>query len=118
MGSVTVRTKEELKAAKDAKAQRILVVGKLASDFGKARKITALSGVALAAVGAAVGLAPVTGGFSTLGLVALAAGTGVEVAVIIAAATFGIALVLAIHKGYNVKRQADGSYEFTAKPSA
>jgi len=118
MGSVTVRTKEELKAAKDAKAQRILVVGQLASDFAKARKITALSGIALAAVTAGVGLAPVTGGLSTLGLMALAAGAGVETAVIIAAATFGIALILAIHKGYNVKHNADGSYEFTAKAAA
>jgi hypothetical protein len=54
---VTVRTRDELEAAKNAKAQQIVVVGKLADDLKKTRKFAKLGAVGVAAIVAAVGLA-------------------------------------------------------------
>ncbi|MEB2230990.1 hypothetical protein VDS41_05735 [Xanthomonas campestris pv. campestris] len=102
MGSVTVSTRDELEAAKNAKASEILVVGKLAEDLKKTKKITKIGKIGLAAVVAAVGLTPFTGGLSgAVGLGGLAAVTGMEVAAIILAASIGIGLLVALSKDYD-----------------
>lgn len=100
MGSMRVSTRAELEAAKNAKLAEILVVGKLADDLKKSKKIATLGVVGIAALGAAVGLAPVTGGLSGLGSVGVAAMAGVDIAVIITAAAIGIALIVAVFKDY------------------
>ncbi|WP_321900069.1 hypothetical protein [Paraburkholderia heleia] len=102
----TVSTKEQLAQAKDRMEPEITIVGELADKLAKAKKIAALSAWAVAGIVAVVGLAavaaPETGGLS-LGLAAapVAAMSGMEVAAIIAAASIGIALILAVYKDYD-----------------
>ncbi|MNM37622.1 hypothetical protein D3C81_483610 [compost metagenome] len=115
MESVIVRTRDELEVAKNAKAHEIVAVGKLADDLKKTRKFATLGAVGVAAIAAAVGLAPVTGGLSTLGLAAVATVTGLEIAAIITAASLGIALILAIHKDYDVDFSSKGEAKFRRK---
>jgi CBS domain containing-hemolysin-like protein len=115
MASVTVRTRDELEAAKNAKAQQIVVVGKLADDLKKTRKFAKLGAVGVAAIVAAVGLAPVTAGLSTLSLGAVATVTGVEIIGVITAASLGLSLILAIYKGYDVEYEAGGKVIFKRK---
>ncbi|MBE2967659.1 hypothetical protein IMT09_05980 [Burkholderia cepacia] len=101
----TVSTKEQLERAKENKEPEIVIVGELADKFAKSKKIATLSGVALAGIVAVVGLAaiaaPETAGLS-LGFAAapVAAMSGMEIAAIIAAATIGIGLIIAICKDY------------------
>jgi hypothetical protein len=101
----TVATKEDLKKAKDAGAQEIIVVGEFADKLNKAKKITYLSAGVLtsvvAIVGVAVVAAPETAGIS-LGVAAPAAAaiSGIEIAAIIAASAIGIALIVAVFKDY------------------
>ncbi|ADU95662.1 hypothetical protein [Geobacillus sp. Y412MC52] len=117
-----VRTKEELKRAKENKVKEFIVVGELAQKLHKAEKISKLSktaAVALAgAVGVGVATTPVTGGVS-LGVSALigtgvAATAGVSTGVIYATiAVGGVLLVYALYKEYNVTviRRPDGTIE-------
>lgn len=99
-----VRTKEELKAAKENKVAEIVVVGELAQKLKKAKKIAVLGSASIAALTVALGVAtvtaPVTGGLSYLAAAPVAALTGAEVAAIIAVSTVGLALVLAVYKDY------------------
>lgn len=101
---VTVRTKEELKAAQAEGSADIIVVGELAVKLKKAKKIALLGAASLAvltvALGAATVAAPVTGGLSYAAAIPIAALTGAEITAIIAAFTVGIALVLAVYKDY------------------
>ncbi|ASR42759.1 hypothetical protein BEN78_04520 [Xanthomonas citri pv. mangiferaeindicae] len=115
MKSVIVTTRDELEVAKNTRAQEIVVLGKLADDLKKTRKLARLGAAGVAAIAAAVGLAPVTGGMSTLGLAAVATVTGLELATIITAAGLGIALIFAIHKDYNVDFSCKGVARFRRK---
>ncbi|MFS8448365.1 hypothetical protein EIQ06_02880 [Xanthomonas campestris pv. campestris] len=115
MGSVIVMTRDELEAARNAKAQEIVVMGKLADDLKKTSRFAKLGAVSVAAIAAAVGLAPVTGGLSTLGLAAVATVTGLEIAAIITATSLGIALIMAIHKDYDVDFSSKGEARFRRK---
>jgi hypothetical protein len=117
-----VRTKEELKRAKENKVKEFIVVGELAQKLHKAEKISKLSktaAVALAgAVGVGVATTPVTGGVS-LGVSAfigtgVASTAGVSTGVIYATiAVGGVLLVYALYKEYNVTviRRPDGTIE-------
>lgn len=104
MEKITVTTKEELKVAQNQKVNEIIVSGELADKLKKAKKITKLGAVGLAAltavVGAGVVAAPVTGGISMFVASGAAAITGLEVAAIITASALGIALIIALFKDY------------------
>lgn len=101
----TVSTREELKAAQEAKAEETVVVGELAGKLKKAKKVAFLGKVAMGALvatlGAATLTAPVTGGLSYFAAAPVAALTGMEIAAIIAASALGIALVIAVFKDYD-----------------
>ena len=104
----TVETKEQLKQAQMDKVEEIIVVGKLAKDLKKAKKITTLSaaslGVLTAVIGVGAAMAPFTAGaslvFSVTGTGAAAASTGLSIPAIIAIATLGSGLVLMMFKYY------------------
>jgi len=59
MKTMTVTTKEELKKAQEQKVDEIIVSGDLADKLKKAKKITKLGAVGLAALTAAVGVSVV-----------------------------------------------------------
>src|SRR5574344_476210 len=79
MAIVTVKTKEELKKAIDAKVPEILVVGKLAKTVHDNKKIAKLGRFALIGLGVAIAsicAVPVTGGTSSaIAVPAIAAAT-------------------------------------------
>ena len=108
MSTKTVRTKDELKAAQEAKVDEIVIQGELATKIKKAKKITKIGAAGLVVLttilGAATVTAPVTGGLSYFvaapAVAPAAALTGTEIAVIIVAASVGIALIFAIFKEY------------------
>ncbi|MBD1389380.1 hypothetical protein IC617_08075 [Neiella sp. HB171785] len=114
-----VKTKEELQQAKESGAELILVKGELANKLKKSKKVAQLSGVGLAALTAALGVAtvtaPATGGISYLAAAPVAALTGVEIAAIIAAASLGIGLVVAIFMGYEEIDYSEGSLKLRKK---
>jgi len=115
----TVRTKDELKAAKEMGAAEIIVVGELAQKIKKAEKITLLGKASIAAItvvlGAAMIAVPFTSGSSLLvaaptaavtasffavAPAAAAVLTGADITAIIAVSAVGLALVLAVLKDY------------------
>ena len=106
-----VKTKEELKKAKNDGVDVILVTGKLAEDLIKARKLTTLGkvtlGILTAGIAAGMVAAPLTGGISVGISVAaaapLAAATGIGVPTIIFASSIGVGFLLALYKDYDLK---------------
>ena len=105
MTTRTVKTKEQLKEAQMDKVEEIIVVGKLAKDLKKAKKITTLSATSLAAltavIGAGAAVAPFTGGVSLVAsFTGAAASTGLSIPIIMAIATLGSGLVLMMFKYY------------------
>lgn len=108
---IEVRTKEQLEQAVKNQAQRIVVKGELAEKLQRATVIKKLSRPALVVMGAALAAAPFTGGTSAAaGAVGFSAGAGVGIASMTAVVFLGIALIMSINKGYDVK--------FTAKSDA
>jgi hypothetical protein len=97
---ITVRTQEELKAAKESGEPEIIIIGDLADKLKKSKKIALLGPAAIAALGLATVAAPITGGISYLAAAPVATMTGVEIAAIITATAIGVSLVLAIFKDY------------------
>lgn len=101
MSELVVTTKEVLEKAKSDDVLCFRAKEKLADDLKKSKSVAIAGAAVLAAVTAAFGLAPVTGGF----LFGVSAGvtelTGLEIAAIIVAASLGIALIAAIFKGYD-----------------
>ena len=108
MRTITVTTKKDIEKAKKEKYDEIIISGKLADQFKKAKKIAFAGKLTLltltAIAGTTIAIAPVTGGTSVaLGatsLVAVSAVTGFEIAAIIAASSIGISLLVAIFSGY------------------
>ncbi|WP_319780058.1 hypothetical protein [Maridesulfovibrio sp.] len=100
MDSVVVRTKDELEQAMDEKAPVIVVQGELAEDLNKGMKLSSASAVTLGLLGAALAAVPFTGGLSLLAAAPIAAMTGLEIALIVAVAALGLALVLTVLKDY------------------
>lgn len=92
-----VRSKAELEKAKDQGDLEIVVEGEFAIQLRTARRLIHIAPKALAIVVAAIAAAPFTFGVSLLGAAAL---SGVEIALIIAAAAIGIALIMAIEREY------------------
>lgn len=107
-----VRTKEELEQAKKSGVATILVKGELADKLEKSKKVAKLSGAGLAVLTAALGVAtvtaPVTGGLSYFAAAPVAALTGVEIAAIIAAASVGVGLIIALFLDYEEIEYSEG----------
>lgn len=101
-----VRTKEDLKAAKDRGDEEILIEGELVTELRRSRSLIYCSAGGIAVITAAIAAAPFTSGLS---LAAAAAMTGTELAVIIFAVSIGLGLLLAIWRGYD-------EIEFSAGP--
>ena len=103
-----VKTKEELKKAKQRGDSIIIVKGQLAKDLLEARKITRLSQRALALLTAGiitgVSTAPLTNGFSLVAMsVPVTTITGLSVPAIILASFLGVGFILAIFNEYTVE---------------
>jgi hypothetical protein len=113
--SVTVRSKDELKRAKESGAKEIVVIGKLADDLKKGKKLAYLGAGALAALTAALAATPFTGGMSMFAAAPIAALTGVEISGIIIAASLGLSLIIAIFKGYDEISYKSGELKLKKK---
>ena len=100
MTEVIVRSKAELEKAKADKVQFITIEGDLATKVSRSKTIAKASGVSLALLTAALAATPFTGGMSMLAAAPLAAMSGFEVAAIIAAASLGLTLIIAMFKDY------------------
>lgn len=119
---VVVATPEELSAAYQRKAERIVVVGELAAKLGQAfsglRKLSAsaLNTLALVVSGAAL-LAPFTGGVSlgAAGTVMGTVGAALTASAIAAISAIGVALVVAVFKGYDEVKLKGGSLELVLR---
>jgi len=108
MSSITVKTKEELESAKHNGYAEIIVSGELADDLKKSKKIALAGAVTLGVLTAALAAMPFTGGLSAVAAAPVAALTGLEIAGIIAAASVGLALVIAVFKDYEEISYSDG----------
>ncbi|MGV5951676.1 hypothetical protein [Escherichia coli] len=100
MAEVTVRSKDELEKAQNSKAEIIIIEEELANEIKKTKAVTKVSGVVIAAMIATFATIPLTGGGSVLVVSSLAALSGLDIAVIIAAASIGIALIIAVFRDY------------------
>lgn len=100
MTKVVVRTKSELDAARKNKSSMIIIEGELASKVKKSKKIAYAGAGTLATIGAAIAVAPMSGGLSMFAATGVAALTGFEIAAIIAACALGIGLIVALFKDY------------------
>lgn len=108
MNQIVVRTKAELERAKDAKAEIIIIEGDLANKVKRGKTVAKASGVSLALITAALAATPFTGGMSMLAAAPVAAMSGFEIAAIIAAASIGLTLLIAIFKDYEEIEAGDG----------
>lgn len=119
---VVVHTKEELNEAQKRGAERILVKGelgkKLHTSFKALRSIGAssLNTLALVMSGAAL-FAPFTGGVSlgAAGTVMGTVGAALTATAIAAISAIGLALVIAVFKGYEEVRLGGGGMELVIK---
>lgn len=104
MDSRSVSTKTELETAKNDHVDEIIVVGKLANDLHKTKKIVQLSAGALALLAVALATIPLTGGTSaplaSAAFAPVAATTGFEVASLVVAVSIGLGLIIALFKDY------------------
>ena len=100
MSEITVSTKSELESARSAGVAEIVVLGELADQLKRGKKIALAGTAAIAALGVALAAIPFTGGLSAALAAPVAAMSGFEIAAIIAAAAVGITLLVAIFKDY------------------
>ena len=97
---MTVKTKEELKKAIENKEELIIIEGEMAKQM---KSLSVVGLTSIVAVGAAIGLAPVTGGLSLAAAAPVAAITGIDVALIVFIASIGVAIITAAFKDYDMK---------------
>ena len=117
-----VYTADELKAAQDAHAERIVVKGELAQKLESALKglrslsASSLNALALVLSGAAL-FAPFTGGVSlgAAGTVMGTVGAALTATAIAAISAIGLSLVFAVLKGYDEVKLAGGGLELSIK---
>ena len=95
----TVHTKQELNEAMKLGVQEIVVEGKLAKHLKNGKRVRTIGAGTLAVLGAAIAALPF-GGISLAVAVPIAALTGLEIALIIAAVFVGLALLIALWKEY------------------
>ena len=100
--NIVVRTKEDLKLAIDRGYEEIIVEGNLVSELKKTKCVATASAPAIAALTAAFGLLPVSGGLSTIAIAPFVALTGLDISVIILALSIGLAVIMAVYKDYEV----------------
>ncbi|NMX65643.1 hypothetical protein HBO12_22165 [Pseudomonas sp. WS 5059] len=100
MRVITVRTKTELESAKNAGYEQITVQGELADKLKSSKKIAVAGTITVGLLTAALAAVPFTGGLSMAAAAPIAALTGLEIAAIIAAASLGLGLIIALFKGY------------------
>ena len=113
---------DELKAAQDAHAERIVVKGELAQKLESALKglrslsASSLNALALVLSGAAL-FAPFTGGVSlgAAGTVMGTVGAALTATAIAAISAIGLSLVFAVLKGYDEVKLAGGGLELSIK---
>ena len=103
-----VKTKQELKMAKQRGDSVIIVKGSLAKDLMEARKITKLSkrtlALLIAGIATGVSTTPITNGFSLAVLaVPLTTITGISVPAILLISFLGVGFILAIFNDYSVE---------------
>ena len=119
---VVVYTKEELADATRRKARRIVVKGELASkisaSFKGLRNLSAssLNTLALVLSGAAL-FAPFTGGVSlgAAGTVMGTVGAALTASAIAAISAIGVALIVAVFKGYDEVKLSGGGIELVLR---
>ncbi len=119
---VVVYTKDELEAATRRKARRIVVKGELASkisaSFKGLRNLSAssLNTLALVLSGAAL-FAPFTGGVSlgAAGTVMGTVGAALTASAIAAISAIGVALIVAVFKGYDEVKLSGGGIELVLR---
>jgi len=121
MSAVEVTTKEELEIARKSNAPLIVIKGDLADQLKRSKAILKISKLGLAFLTVAFTGAAITsaasGGFS-LGLLAPAAAfTGLEVAAIITAVSLGLAMIIALFKGYEEISYEHGKMSLRRKQS-
>lgn len=107
--TIRVSNKEELDDAFDRGYQTIRVVGRLAGQIYKTRKLAQLSPLALGSLAASVGAAPPTGGVSLVGVIPPTIGTGLSFGAIILAASIGLSLLIALYKNYEIVEYTNGT---------
>lgn len=108
MKSITVNTKSELENAHEERYEEIIVEGSLADKLKTGKKIVYLGSTTLALLIAAIAAAPFTGGLSFFAATPIAMLTGMEIAVIIAVAAVGVALIIAVFKDYEEIEYSEG----------
>lgn len=117
MSVVTVRTKDELAKARKSGVEQIVVQGVLADKVKRGKKIALAGSITVAALAAALAATPMTGGLSFLAAAPVAALTGLEIAAIIAAASIGLALIIALFKDYEEISYENGKLVLKKKSS-
>lgn len=100
MNEHIVTTKEELSSAKDAGYENVVIVGKLADQVKRGKKVAFVGSVVLGILTVALAAIPFTGGVSLVAAAPIAALTGLEIATIIAVSAVGLALLIAVFKDY------------------
>lgn len=123
--SVVVYTKEELDEAQKSQAERIVVKGELGRKLHTAFKglkslsSSSLNALALCLSGAAL-FAPFTGGVSlgAAGTVMGTVGAALTASAIAAISAIGLALVIAVFKGYDEVKLGGGGVELVIKKKA
>ncbi|KAF6660608.1 hypothetical protein HFD91_11355 [Enterobacteriaceae bacterium EKM102V] len=100
MQGVVVRTKGELKQAKENNIDLIIVEGELAKKVMKGKTIAHASAATIALVGVSVAAMPATGGLSSFALMPIAAMTGIEIAALAAVCFLGAGFLIALFKDY------------------
>lgn len=116
MKTIKVTTKHELEKAKDAGYEEIQIIGELADQMHRSKKIAYASTGVLAVLGVALAAAPFTGGGSVVAAVApVATITGLDIAAIIVASAVGLTLLLAVFKDYEEVSYNEGNFVLKKK---
>jgi hypothetical protein len=110
---MTVRSKAELQDAIRGREREITVEGPLAKHLHHGRKLPGISRLALAVLAAAIVGIPISGAISGVAIAPIAALTGVEIALIIAAIVLGIALLKTVWRDYD-----EVEFDFGPPPKA
>lgn len=95
-----VKNRAELQQALDDKVKKIIVHGDLAEKLHTGMKLKNASKWAIALLAISLAASPFTGGLSSAAAVPIAAFTGLEIALIIAVAALGIALIIVLCRDY------------------
>lgn len=92
--------KSELKSAIESGIYEIIIEGDLAQKVHNGKKIRTIGKFTMIALASAIAAIPFTGGGSIAAFAPVAALTGLEIALIVAVAFVGVALLTAIWKDY------------------